>query len=56
MIMNYEVIKSEYDASRPYVVIATFRSFNKVIGRYSDETSAKRRARDMNKASKVNVD
>jgi hypothetical protein len=51
--MNYEVKKSDYDASHPYAVIATFRSFNKVIGRYSSIEQAKRRARDMNAASQV---
>ncbi len=45
----YQVIKSDYDASRPFAVIATFRSFNRVIARYADETKAKRRARDLNR-------
>lgn len=48
MTKAYEVQKMTFDAARPYAVVATFRSFNKVIARYSDEASAKRRARDMN--------
>lgn len=53
MIRNYEVIKSNYDASQPYAVVATFRSFNKVIARYSSIEQANRRARDMNRKSNV---
>jgi hypothetical protein len=49
MTKAYEVQKMTFDAARPYAVVATFRSFNKVIERYSDETAAERRARDMNK-------
>ncbi len=44
----YEVQKMAFDASRPYAVVATFRRFNPVVGRYADKTSAKRRARDLN--------
>jgi hypothetical protein len=51
---NYEVIvQNRFDAARPFAVIATFRSFNKIIARYSDEDSARRRARDMNRRTKV---
>ncbi len=38
-----------HDASRPFAVVATFRSFNRVIARYSDKQAAERRARDMNR-------
>jgi hypothetical protein len=54
MTKNYEVYKSNYDASRPYSVVATFRSFNNVIARYSTKEQANRRARDMNNVSMVN--
>jgi hypothetical protein len=53
MTKNYEVQKMAYDAARPYAVVATFRSFNRVIARYEDETAAKRRARDLNRVSTV---
>ncbi len=46
---KYEVQKMSFDAARPYAVVATFRSFNQVIERYSEESKAKRRARDLNK-------
>lgn len=46
----YEVKKMAYDAARPYAVIFTLRTFNRVIARYEDETAAKRRARDLNHA------
>src|ERR1700733_1719115 len=49
MTKAYEVQKMTFDAARPYAVVATFRSFNRVIERYSDEASAKRRAYDMNR-------
>lgn len=55
MIKAYEVQKTTYDAARPYAVVATFRSFNKIIERYSDESAAKRRARDMNRITKIKV-
>lgn len=48
----YAVLKSAYDASRPYAVIATFRTFNRVIERYADRAAAVRRAGDMNRAAK----
>lgn len=53
MTRPYEVQKMTFDAARPFAVIATFRRFNRVIERYSDEASARRRARDMNRKSKV---
>lgn len=40
----YIVERQSFDATRPYAVIRTFRSFNKVAGRYSDERQAKARA------------
>ena len=49
MTQLYEVQKMTFDAARPYAVVATFRSFNRVIARYEDEAAAKRRARDLNK-------
>ena len=45
---KYEVTKTDFDAARPYTVVATFRTFNRVVGRYETETQAKRRARDLN--------
>lgn len=51
MTKAYEVQKMTYDATRPFAVVATFRSFNKVIDRYSNEADAKRRARDMNRTT-----
>lgn len=52
-VKNYEVRRFAYDAARPYAVVATFRSFNRVIARYEDADKAKRRARDMNRVSTV---
>lgn len=49
MTKNFEVQKTTYDAARPYAVVATFRSFNRVVARYSDEQQAKRYARDRNR-------
>lgn len=49
MTKNYEVQKMTGDATRPYAVIRTFRSFNKVVQRYEDKAAADRRARDMNR-------
>jgi len=48
----YEVQKSSYDASRPFIVLATFRSFNRGMGRYATEEEAKRRVRDLAKRFK----
>lgn len=45
---RYEVQASKFDAARPYAVVATFRTFNKVVGRYETETQAKRRAYALN--------
>ncbi len=50
---TYEVQKMTFDAARPYAVVATFRSFNKVIARYANEADAKRRARDMNRTTEA---
>jgi hypothetical protein len=44
----FQVEKMSFDAARPYAVVATFRSFNRVIGRYATLEQAKRRARDKN--------
>ncbi len=52
----YEVQRIAGDAARPYAVVATFRSFNKVIARYFVEQAAKRRARDMCRVSAVGKD
>jgi hypothetical protein len=49
MTKAYEVRKSNYDAARPFAVVATFRSFNQVIERYADEDAANRRARRLNR-------
>jgi hypothetical protein len=46
----FDVIKSSFDASRPYTVLANFRSFNRVMGSYPTEAKAKRRARDLMRA------
>ena len=45
----FEVQKMIFDAARPYVVVATFRSFNRIVARYENEADAKRRARDLNR-------
>lgn len=45
----YVVETHTYDTSRPFAVVATFRSFNRVVGRYADASKAKRRARDLNR-------
>lgn len=49
MTQPFEVQTQTYDAARPFAVVATFRSFNKVVGRYEDEATAKRRARYLNR-------
>ena len=46
---NFIVERSRFDASRPFAVVATFRSFNTVFGRYESWDKASRRARDLNK-------
>ncbi len=53
MAPAYIVKKMHFDATRPWVVVATFRSFDRVVARYDNERDAKRRARDMNKRSDV---
>ena len=52
MTKAFEVQKMTYDAARPYAVVATFRSFNRVIARYEDKARAERRARDLNRREK----
>lgn len=49
MNRKYLVQKMTFDATRPYAVVATFRTFNRVVARYSTEEQAKRRARDLNR-------
>jgi hypothetical protein len=49
MTNAYEVQNSKFDASRPFAVVATFRSFRKIVGRYATEEQANRRARDLNR-------
>jgi len=49
MTNRYEIQKTTYDAARPFAVIATFRSFNRCVGRYATEAEAKRRARDLSR-------
>lgn len=49
MTKAYEVQKMTFDAARPFAVVATFRSFNKVIARYETKEQAQRRACDMNR-------
>lgn len=44
----YEINISKYDTARPYEVVATFRSFNKVVGRYATLGQAYRRSRELN--------
>jgi hypothetical protein len=43
----YIVKLSTYDATRPYMVVAMFRSFNRVAGRYETKEQATRRMRDL---------
>lgn len=44
---SFIVQKDTYDASRPFAVLRTFRSFNRVAGRYATKGQAKRRVRDL---------
>lgn len=55
MAKAYIVEKSAFDASRPFVVVATFRSFNKVVGRYATKQEAGRRACDLNRATGIDM-
>lgn len=48
MTKRYEVQKLSMDTARPYGVVATFRSFNRVVGRFETEEQAKRHARRLN--------
>lgn len=43
------VIPSNYDTTRPWAVIATFRSFGKTVKRYENRAVAKRHAAYLNK-------
>lgn len=52
MAKAFEVEKHSFDATRPWAVVATYRSFNRVIQRYEDESAAKRRARDLNRLAR----
>jgi hypothetical protein len=49
--MTFHMEKQSYDASRPFAVIADFRKFNRVFGRYATEQQAKRRLRDLMRGS-----
>lgn len=51
MTKPYEIKQVTFDAARPWAVVAAFRSFNRIIARYSDKAQAARRARDMNNKS-----
>lgn len=42
------VERQNIDATRPWAVVATFRTSNRVNKRYATETQAIRRARDLN--------
>lgn len=46
---RYEVAKVRYDASRPFAVFDTGRSWNTCVGRYATKEQAFRRACDMNR-------
>jgi hypothetical protein len=50
----YEVQKLTLDAARPYAVVATFRSFNRVVARYETWAKAQRRATAMSKLYAAN--
>lgn len=49
MTKNYEVQKMTGDAARPYAVVRTFRSFNKVVQKYETKQQADKRAWAMNR-------
>lgn len=42
---RYIVKPQSFDAARPFAVMATFRTFNRVIGRYETKKQAQNRAR-----------
>jgi hypothetical protein len=42
---RYEVQQQQFDASRPFAVLATFRHFNRCMGRYATKRQAQDRAR-----------
>lgn len=46
---RYVVERHNVSAAQPWRVVATFRSFNRVVARYADRDKAVRRARDMNR-------
>lgn len=46
---RYAVEYHKVSAAQPWRVVATFRSFNRVVARYADKQQAQRRARDMNR-------
>lgn len=48
---KYAVERHTISAAQPWRVVATFRSFNRVVARYADKAQAQRRARDMNRAT-----
>jgi hypothetical protein len=45
MTKLYEVQLTAYDVRRPYAVVATSRSFNRIVALYETEAIAKRWAR-----------
>lgn len=47
--VRYAVERHHISAAQPWRVVATFRSFNRVVARYADKKQAQRRARDMNR-------
>ena len=49
---RFIVQRSAYDASRPWIVLCTFRSFNRVFGHYAERGEALRRVRDLIKSGR----
>lgn len=45
----YQVQINLFDAARRYAVVATFRTFAKVVGRYETQAEAMRRASELNR-------
>lgn len=48
MTDRYAHMPLDGDAARPYAVVAMFRTFNRVVGRYETRAQAARRARELN--------
>lgn len=49
MTQAYEIQQTTFDAARPWAVVTTLRTFNRVIARYADQEKARRYARDLNR-------